>query len=187
MRSSYKNSVDYSDIFKTICFIKKPNLIIEFGILDGFSLKAFGDSCPSNTIIKAFDIFEDFNGNGSKRDIINKFQQYQNIEITYGDYYTKFSDFQDNTIDILHIDIANCGDTYEFMFQYYLPKLKEDGIILLEGGSEQRDKVEWMKKYNKTPITHVIQKYNNQFNIKVISDFPSLTLVKKSGHIPRQH
>jgi hypothetical protein len=43
-----------------------------------------------------------------------------------------------------------------------------------------------MKKYNKRPIMSVIQKYNNQFNIKVISDFPSLTLVKKSDHIPRQ-
>jgi predicted O-methyltransferase YrrM len=187
MRSSYKNNINYSDIFKTICFIKNPTLIVEFGILDGFSLKAFIDSSLPTTVIKAFDIFENFNGNGSKRDIINKFQQYQNVEINYGDYYTKFSDFEDNTIDILHIDIANCGDTYEFMFQHYLPKLKDDGIILLEGGSEQRDNVEWMKKYNKRPITSVIQKYNNQFNIKVISDFPSLTLVKKSDHIPRQH
>ena len=34
------------------------------------------------------------------------------------------------------------------MFQNYIDKLKDDGIILMEGGSLERDNIEWRFKYN---------------------------------------
>ena len=82
-----------------------------------------------------------------------------------------------SSIDILHIDIANTGDTYEFAIQNYLPKVR--GVMVLEGGSEERDNIEWMVKYDKPKIQPVLKKYNNDVIITVLEDFPSLTLIKK--------
>ena len=69
---------------------------------------------------------------------------------------------------------------FEYAIQNYLPKLSENGILLLEGGSIERDNVEWMNKYNKPLINPVIQKYiNDNFNIQVIGAFPSVTIIRK--------
>lgn len=175
MKSSYKNSLDYSDIFKIICFIHNPKQIIEIGILDGFSLKAMAETLPQSNI-QAFDIFEDFNGNGSKRDIVEKFKSYNNVSIEYGNFYKL--NFPNNSIDLLHIDIANDGDVYEFVFKNYIKYMKPGGIILLEGGSKERDQVEWMNKYHKTKIQPIIEKYKTKYSIYTLDKFPSLTIVK---------
>ena len=47
--------------------------------------------------------------------------------------------------------------------------------MIMEGGSEQRDNVEWMIKYNKPQIQPVIKKYG----LNVIGTFPSITIIKK--------
>ena len=176
MNSSYKHSLDYSDIFKTICFVKNPQQIVEIGILEGYSLKAIADSCSSTTTIQAFDIFADFNGNSAKRNIVEQFQEYENVDIQYGDFYTLT--FPEKSIDLLHIDIANDGDVYEYVFQHYSPYMKQNGIIVLEGGSKERDQVYWMEKYNKTKIGPVLEKYQHMYSIQTLDKFPSLTIVK---------
>ena len=51
--------------------------------------------------------------------------------------------------------------------------------MIMEGGSNTRDNIEWMVKYNKPKIEPVIQKYKNNFDITVIGDFPSITLITK--------
>ncbi len=176
MNSSYKNTpLDYSDIFKTICFLNKPNEIVEIGVLEGFSLQTIVDSCP-NANIRAFDIFENFNGNCAKRDIIDKFQKYKNVCISYGNFYEL--EFPEKSIDLLHVDIANDGRVYEFVFQNYIKYMKPNGIIVLEGGSFERDNVYWMTKYNKEKIQPVLDKYQKQYNIFVLKKFPALTIIK---------
>ena len=82
-------------------------------------------------------------------------------------------------IDIIHIDIANNGDVYDYALKHYLPKLTDNGILLLEGGSTERDEVEWMNKYNKPKINPVLKKYENEYSITVIGNFPSLTIIQK--------
>ena len=175
MNSSYKNSLDYSDIFKTICFLKNFKEIVEIGVLDGFSLKAIADVCH-NSNIQAYDIFEEFNGNSANRDIIEKFKEYPNVQINYGDFYKL--EFQEKSIDLLHVDIANDGDVYEYVFQNYVKYMKKGGIIVLEGGSPERDSIAWMNKYNKTKIKPVLETYNKIYEIITLEKFPSLTIVK---------
>ena len=86
----------------------------------------------------------------------------------------------DNDIDILHIDIANDGDVFEFVINNYYTKLSKNGIIIFEGGNLKRDNVEWMNKYNKTKINPIIQKFKQEgYDINIFGTFPSLTLIKK--------
>jgi len=179
MNSSYKNNIEYKDIFSTICFLNEPFKIIEFGILDGYSLKAMADIVNSTCSIEAYDIFEEFKGNAANKEKIEKeFQVYPNISIHYGDFYKQIELLTNNSIDILHIDIANDGDVYEFVFNNYINKMKEGGIIIMEGGSFERDNVEWMIKYKKNPIKPVLNIYSQKYNIMTLGIIPSITIIK---------
>lgn len=182
MQSSYNNKVDYSDILKTITFMQNPNKIIEFGILDGLSLKSFIDNSHNNCNIKAYDIFDDFNGNCANKEKLDKyFSDCKNVSILYGDYYKEYKNITNNSIDIIHIDIANNGDVIEFAFENYINKLSENGIFIFEGGSKERDEVEWMNKYNKQKMNPIFEKYKKIYSITTIGDVPSLTIVKKKN------
>jgi len=153
-------------------------LVVEFGILEGFSLKIFEEMCDKDCVIQAFDIFENFNGNGAKRDIEKLFTN-DNVSIFEGDLFYLENHFENKSIDILHIDIANDGYVYEFVFQNYVSKIREGGMIIFEGGSKERDEVEWMVKYNKPKIQCVIEKYRDKgFDIKTFGSVPSITFVK---------
>ena len=179
MNSSYKSKIDFGDIISMITFLKNPKKIVECGILEGFSLMKFVENSDKTTSIDAYDIFDKFHGNHAIKDkIFNQFSSYGNVNINDDDFYEVFKKYPDKSIDILHIDIANNGDVYQFTFDNYIQKIADNGVILLEGGSEQRDNIEWMVKYNKPKIQSVLEKYKDQYNIKVIGEFPSLTIVK---------
>ena len=59
--SSYQRPLDYSELFRMLSFTKAPKHIVEFGILDGFSLKNLAEVARPDAKIKAYDIFEEFN------------------------------------------------------------------------------------------------------------------------------
>jgi len=177
MNSSYLNNTDYGDVLKSITFSINPKTIIEFGLLEGYSLQKFIESSSKNSKIYAFDIFEEFEGNRSERNIEKKFKCYDNVFINYGNFYHKYIDLEDNTIDIIHIDIANNGSIYDFAVKNYLKKITNKGVMILEGGSKERDNVSWMKKYNKPSINKYLE--NSNLNYEIIGKFPSLTLIKK--------
>lgn len=181
MRTSYSNSeLNYGDLLQSITYAIQPKNILEIGILDGYSLTQFIAASNKNTTIKAYDLFDDFNGNHSYKAILEeKFINDQNVSIEYGNFYDLHKNINDNTIDIIHIDIANTGDIFEYAIENYLSKINNDGIMILEGGSIERDNVEWMKKYNKLPIYDVLQKYKENLEIKVFGNFPSITLIRK--------
>lgn len=179
MNSSYNNKVDFGDIISTITFMNNPQKIVECGILEGYSLSKFINSSSSTTSIDAYDIFDKFNGNHAIKDkIIEQFSPYKNVNIYEGDFYEVSKKYPDSSIDILHIDIANNGEVYEYMFQNYSKKIKKNGVILMEGGSEKRDNVDWMIKYNKPKINPVLKKWSNMYNILTIGEIPSITIIQ---------
>ena len=178
MKSSYLQKLDYSDVIKTICFMVNPKKIIEIGILDGYSLDTFVKNTKSDCKIEAYDIFEEFNGNSAKRDIIKKFSEHDNILIDYGNFYEKYKNIENDSIDILHIDIANNGNVYKFTIENYMSKLSKNGILILEGGSNERDDVEWMIKYKKVKINPYLESIKNKYNFITIGKLPSITIIK---------
>jgi predicted O-methyltransferase YrrM len=181
IRTSYASiDLNYGDFIAGLTLAINPEKIVEIGILDGFSLGKFVDFSPKETKIYAYDLFEDFNGNHSNKDfIIDKFKSNENVKIQYGNFNDLYK-FLDNDIDILHIDIANNGDTLDFVIDNYLDKITEKGMIIFEGGSIERDNVEWINKYNKEKINPKIKKYiQNGYNIKTFGKFPSITVIKK--------
>ena len=126
------------------------------------------------------EVFDEFNGNSANKDKLDKyFSDYKNVSILYGDYYKEYKNIENNSIDIIHIDIANNGHVIEFAFENYLNKLSKNGVLIFEGGSKERDEVDWMNKYNKKRINPIFEKYKKDYLITIIGEFPSLTIVKK--------
>ena len=56
------------------------------------------------------------------------FSPYPNVSVKYGDFYKNYQTMDDGSQDIIHIDIANNGDVYEFAFEHYLPKVSENAF-----------------------------------------------------------
>jgi hypothetical protein len=176
IKSSYKEN-HYDKIFQSMCFILKPEKIVEFGILEGYSLDCFV-KYAENASIEANDLFDDFPFNAANYEFVTeKYRENSNVSIYKKDFYKSIDSYEDNSIDILHIDIANNGDVFDFAIRNYLPKVK--GVMIMEGGSEERDSIEWMVKYDKPRIRPVLKKYSNNVRITVLEDFPSITLIKK--------
>jgi predicted O-methyltransferase YrrM len=183
MSSSYKSNVNFGDIISSVTFGLNPKKIVEFGILNGFSLENFVKASNTDCKIEAYDIFEDFNGNHAEYDKINTmFNKNKNLKIKKGDFYELLDNFEDNSVDIIHIDIANTGDTYKYAIDNYMNKLTKNGLMLLEGGSDARDNVYWMKKYNKTKIVPVLEEYKKDYNIMVIDNINDKTDTNNSSH-----
>jgi predicted O-methyltransferase YrrM len=182
--SSYLNNLNYLELIKCITFIVNPKNIVEFGILKGDSLSAFIQSSNKTTQIKAYDIFDDFNGNHANIfEMTYKYEKYDNVTIQYGDFYQKYEEFEDDSIDILHIDIANNANVLEYCIINYLQKITKNGIIIFEGGSKERDEVEWMNKYNKPKMYPYIEKIKTErqdIQINTYGTFPSITIIKRS-------
>jgi predicted O-methyltransferase YrrM len=180
MMSSYTNNINYGDIFAVICRLHKPKTVVEFGVLQGYSLKHIVDNVDKSCKIIAYDIFEEFNGNSANKTVLlDIFNRYTNVSIEYGDFYKVHEQLGNSSIDIIHIDIANNGEVFKFAVEKYFEKLTDDGLLILEGGSNERDNVDWMIKYNKPKIIDFITEYSDKYDIFTIGTIPSVTLLQR--------
>ena len=74
--------------------------------------------------------------------------------------------------DMLYFDISNTGDTVDAVYASVKDRIKKGAIVLFEGGSKERDQVEWISKYNKRPIGEAKAPYT-----VIDSSFPSLSML----------
>ena len=183
MKSSYGEAkLNYGHIFQLLVGIYQPKVIVEFGVLEGFSLLNMvqaGNSLPRKPIITTYDIFDKFNGNHAEPEIREMFKEFDNVTIKEGDFFEVHKEIPERSIDLLHIDIANDGGIYQFAVEKYLSKLTPEGIMVLEGGSQARDEVGWMIKYNKPKIAEYLQgNFTHNFDFITVNIFPSLTVIR---------
>ena len=184
MRSSYMEN-NYGSVLKALVFAHKPKISVECGILDGYSLVNIGEALKFNGdgILLAYDLWDFYDykhGDYNKvANIIleNNIEEYVNLY--KGDAFEVYKIFSNKSINLLHMDISNHGEILINTLEKWGPKISDDGIIVFEGGSIDRDNVEWMKKYNFRPITDVLYNesivYDN-WNFYVLEPFPSITL-----------
>lgn len=172
MQSSYTRN-GFGEIFDGMAFVQRPKLTVEIGVLEGYSAYHLNKWSERLVLLDLFDqcTFK----HAHFEDVVEKFPD---AEVKYFDFYRDPCQYKN--IDLLHIDIANTGDTYRRFLAEWYPNLAPGGIALLEGGSEERDNFWWMKAFNKTPIAeglHAFAMAGIQF--QVMQKFPSLTIVRK--------
>lgn len=178
IESSYRENNLGKTIYETILELK-PNTVIEFGCLYGYSTVAIATALKDlgRGKLICYDLWDEYQ---YKHTTLSHTQQ--NIE-KYG--LTKYVEFikkdynewldSPERFDLLHLDISNTGDTILKTYESLKHFVNSGSVILFEGGTEERDNVEWMIKYGARPINSV----KDVVNYKILNPaFPSLSIIK---------
>lgn len=181
-KSKWKSSYDiheYGSLFHSLIKIYKPKKIVELGTKAGYSAYYMAKALKENGSgsLDCYDLWELYQYSSCNieearenlkeyKEIINLFQMdVSNVDESY------------DSIDVLHVDLGNHGESLDKVIKSWLPKVKQ--FIIIEGGSKERDRVDWMIKYNKKPINDWLNENRDLFNFVVIEPFPSVTIIIK--------
>jgi len=162
--SSYKDN-GYSYFFYGLIRALKPALCVEIGVLQGFSLLTIASAIRDNGrgLVEGFDLFEDYPYRHDKYDAVSE----RINSLGLGDWAKMHrADALDvsnryGKVDVLHVDISNTGDIYRALFKSWHNKVKM--AIIFEGGSAERDRVQWMQDNKKPLITEAIRELRGQY------------------------
>lgn len=188
LRSSYKEN-DYGSVFRALILAHQPNLVVECGVLDGYSTFNIASALRFNrsrgiySEFFAYDLWEDYeykHGDFEEVEEMLKTQKLDFVNLTEGDAFEVAQVFDDGVVDFLHMDISNNGDKLIKTLEVWGDKISPKGMIAFEGGSKQRDNVQWMKTFQfpsireeliNNPLVHM------EWDIQIFNPFPSMTLL----------
>ena len=181
--SSYFEN-NYGEVFRAIVEAFKPHNAVELGVLNGYSsfhigvaLKTYGGQLTS------YDLFEDYPfRHASYEEVVHFFRHCENVTIKKWDAWDAHNQHAQSSVDLLHVDLSNTGETVERVMQLWDEKMVQGGVILFEGGTEERDRVEWMIKYNARPIKQEIETnkiIQEKYIYGTYLKFPGLTMLLK--------
>ena len=171
----------FIELVKTI----RPNKIIDFGLMDGFSTISMAEGVIANGFGKifAYDIFDKYPYNASNREVLElnlkKFGVADIVCVRNVNFHEWINSDDVEDFDLLHIDISNCGDIIRRAYNRLASKIETGSTVIFEGGSKERDLVEWMLEYNKVSINSVRDECSYEI---ICNEWPSIskmTLQKK--------
>ena len=192
MRSSYiKNN--YGSIFEKTVEIFLPHKCVELGVLDGYSLLHIARGAQlakihskHPVIVNAYDIWDDYQyKHGSMFEVQEMLENNgvsEPVTLHRKDAFEVYKDYEDHSVCFLHVDLSNTGNVLQKIVEQWDDKLSFGGLLLFEGGSEERDNIDWMKKYQKKPIRPEIVSnvtLNKKYIYGTYDAFPSLSIFRK--------
>jgi predicted O-methyltransferase YrrM len=192
IRSSYKEN-EYGSVFRALVLAQRPRLVVECGVLDGYSTFNIAHALRFNRKVWnirseffAYDLWEEYDYKHGDFLEVEKMLKDQRLDdfvnLTEGDAFNIAQVFSEGSVDFLHMDISNNGETLVKTLEIWGDKLAKDGMIAFEGGSQERDNVEWMVKYEFRSIQNVLLTHplvRCDWVFQVLSPFPSMTLLWK--------
>ena len=147
VESSYREN-DLGNTLYNLVMELKPKTIIEFGTLNGYSAIAMAmalrDLGEGHLIsYDLWDYYKFKHGNQAVvQNTIDELGLTEWISLAQGDLK-----HWEGKADLVHVDISNDGETLQM-----LKNKNIGGTVIFEGGTPERDKVQWMTKYNKMPM-----------------------------------
>ena len=183
MRTSYKEN-DFGEIFYKLVISYKPETVVELGILDGYSTLhiAKGLSVNGSGHLYGYDLWDEYAYKHGDMDDVHEMlldnRVSQHVTMYKGDAFEVYEEWADDTIDFLHVDISNDGKVIREIMELWHPKVS--GMIAFEGGSMERDNVDWMDKYGKESIVEELRTnkiVNENYVYYTYKDFPSMTIM----------
>lgn len=160
MRSSYQKN-NYGEIFRAMVDAYKPINVVELGVLEGYSTVAIAEGLERNGrgMLKAYDLFEDYPYRHAKHeDVKAALARFPLIvEVIKMDAFEVYHSYSASTVDFLHVDLSNTGETVQRIMDQWDSKIVQGGVILFEGGTEERDREDWMIKYDRPSIKREIE------------------------------
>lgn len=161
----------------------KPKKIIDFGVLEGYSTismaQALRDLSNGGKVI-AYDLFEDYpyrhSAMSKTKENINKYNLSEFVTLKRKNFYDWIKNPED--FDLMHLDISNDGEIIKLAYNNLKKYLDKGSVLIFEGGTKDRDQVEWMIKYNKTPIYPL----KKEIGYKILDErFPGLAILASTS------
>lgn len=162
----------------------RPKLVVELGTYAGYSAYCMASALKDNGFgrLDCYDLWENYPFNHVFIKEAKENLKGLPVNLNQEDAFLAHFHYKPFSIDLLMVDISNNGDTFKRILQTWEKVVSPNGIIMFEGGTEERDQVEWMKKYEKPSIVETLRedKYiNDKYNWSVIDCFPGLTIFTK--------
>ena len=180
---------NYGMLLYSLVRVLKPQKCVDFGINEGYSTFCIASALKdndSNGYLDGYDLFEDYKYKSSTKDKVEEKLNMMNVDefvtLHHIDIFDAILKLEDNSIDFIHLDISNDGEKLErFIAAGGANKIKNNGLLVFEGGSFERDKVDWMKKHNKKSLRTIFENkiFKRHFDHVVLSPFPSITICEK--------
>ena len=176
IESSY-NRHNIGSIMYDMVIEHKPNIIIEFGVLYGYSTVAMAQAVRDNGVghINAYDLFKEYEYKNGVKEIVEHNLSFYNLNDKVTLKQTDLHTWLDNPedFDLLHFDISNDGDIIKLVKDKLKTQIKNGAIVLFEGGGIVRDEVPWMVKYNATKMNPL----KEELDFTVLSEkYPTISM-----------
>jgi len=178
--SSYKEN-GYQYLFYALTRLLQPERIVEIGVLQGFSLLSMGCALKANGRgeFHAFDLFEEYEFKCDNFDNVSSRVSTMGLDKMVTLHQADASSVTGliEETDMLHVDISNNGDIIGEIFSQWASRTSR--IMIFEGGSLERDRVEWMVKYRKRSLYDKFMELDKNeagWDFFTISPFPSVTI-----------
>tara|TARA_Y100000034_G_scaffold73088_1_gene88058 strand:+ start:1359 stop:2036 length:678 start_codon:yes stop_codon:yes gene_type:complete len=171
----------YGDLFYSLIRTHQPGKVVELGTKAGYSAYHMAHGLRENGIggLDCYDLWENYEFNSCPKSeaeanlrefidagIVRLHQR--NVDGLHNEY---------DSIDILNVDLGNHADLLEEIVMPWLPKVKE--LTIIEGGSVERDQVDWMEKYAKRKIKPWLDGLGEKgYKVFTFEPFPSVSLIK---------
>lgn len=196
MRSSYIQH-NYGELIKQYIMAWQPRTFVELGVLDGYStlhiaqgIKWLKERRGYQFHLDAYDLFDDYPyKHGSKEAVealLKEHSMSEFVNVYKGSAYEVHKNYPDmvleegSGIQFLHIDISNTGKTIKDLMELWHPKIAARGLVLIEGGSDERDECDWMKEYGAPSIKEEIRSnplINKYYQYGSYFEFPGITVM----------
>lgn len=179
--SSYEKN-NYGELFYSLVRIYQPRKVVELGTKAGYSAYHIARGLRANGkgYLHCYDLWEKYPFHSVPKSIAEKnLKKFKDIvSFTLQDAIGVEKKYK--TVDILHIDVSNEGDILDKIIPHWIDKVHQ--LIIIEGGSGERDKLEWVVKYKKIPIKKWLEDFarkRGDIEYFTIEPFPSVTIMRK--------
>lgn len=179
--SSYKKN-NYGELFYSLIRVYQPEKVVELGTKAGYSAYHMSRGLKANGkgTLDCYDLWEKYAFRSVPKSVAEKnLKKFKNIiHLIQKDAIG--IDKKYKTVDILHVDISNDGEKLEKIIPEWVDKVRQ--LIIIEGGSDEHDNLDWMIKYKKMPIVKWLKNFSRRrSDIEYFTIEPTLsvTLMRK--------
>lgn len=157
----------------------KPKKIVELGTHYGTSLWSFSQAVKDNNLdteLNAVDTWEGEKHAGlygeevfeTVNEIKNKYYSNLNLNLIRKEFSEAVNDFEDKSIDILHIDGLHTYEAVKYDFETWLSKVKDDGVVLFHDIIVTRDDFGVFKFWKELKEKYATFEFRHSYGLGVL-------------------
>jgi len=176
----------------------KPKKIVELGTHYGTSFWSFAQAVKDNNLnteLNAVDTWQgDQHAGFYQEDVwqaVNKIKDSHyskvNINLIRRTFDEAVSDFEDDSIDILHIDGLHTYEAVQHDFVSWLPKMKKDGIVLFHDIMVDRDDFGVFRLWDELKQQYRTFEFHHSYGLGVLFLYSENSLLSLKKSIERHY